>query len=607
MLFLFKPFVWAAALLVTGGIQASSKVTNLARFQAKPLFSVEKPYPFVNTQAPKGGALKLADIGTFDTVNYFIVKGTRPQGLLMCYEGMMMRSPTEPFGLYALLAEYVTVAPDSSSITFYINPKATFHDGSPVTAQDALYTFETLRDKGAPRYKHYFSKVASMEVIDSRTLKVTFKKTDNGTFDAELPRVIALVPILCQKQLETIDFANSGLIPIMGTGPYKIGQVEQGRYVALERHVDYWGKHLPLMQGKNNFDLIRIDYYKNEQAQRQAFLAGEFDVMFETNPNQFSTAYKDIPAIEEGRLVKVEAKHERPVAVRFFAVNMRREKFASWHLRKALSLAFDFETLNRLVFAGSMRCPHSLFANTFLAHAGVPTGLEKEMLEGFKSQMAPEVYEAVMAGPFEPARTKGNGDQRENLEKAHAYLKKGGYSVQNGRLLSPKGEPVELEVMIKDPRLEKIALAYRESLKKLGITLNVRMMDTVQYENRVLESDFDIIIHAWTNTLSPGNEQLFYFSADQASKKGSTNYIGIKDPVAEGLARRVAHAQTFEENKAAVAALDRYVMHMCYQVPLTYDPITRWIYWKHKVALPPLDPNVGLNIINYGYAPQAGK
>jgi microcin C transport system substrate-binding protein len=309
----------------------------------------------------------------------------------------------------------VQLEPDNSSITFHINPKARFSDDSPVTAEDVKYSYETLRDKGMPRYKHYFGKVESIEVIDTHTLKVTFKKNDKNEYDAELPMIICLVPVLQKQQLESIDFANSGLIPLIGTGPYKIGSFEVGRTISVVRNPDYWGKDLPLMRGQCNYDIIRVDYYKNEQAQRQAFLAGEFDVMFETNPNQFLTAYENAPAISDGRIVKTEMAHERPVAVRYFAMNMRRDKFHNWHFRKALTLAYDFDSINNIVFGKAMSCPSSLFANTFLAHKGKPQGLELEMLQGFEKQIDPELYKLLLEGPFECAKTKGNGDQRDCL------------------------------------------------------------------------------------------------------------------------------------------------------------------------------------------------
>lgn len=597
------------SLLFTQGYAQSSptlvKTPTLSRFGVPAKFSPEKPFPFSNPNAPKGGTLKLSNVGTFDNLNRFVVKGTTAEGTLICYEGMMMRSPGEPFTLYPLLAESVTVASDHSSITFHINPKAKFSNGDKVTAEDAKFTYETLRDKGAPRYKHFFSSIESLEVLDAHTLKITFKANAEGKFEEETPMVVALVSILSKKQLESMDFQNMGMNPLIGSGPYSISSAEVGRFVEISRNKEYWGKDLPQMQGLFNFDVIRVDYYKNEQAQRQAFMAGEFHVMFETNPNQFFTGYKGVPAIESGKIVKEEYVHQKPVAVRYLSFNMRHAKFADWSLRRALVLAFDFDTLNRMVFDGAMKTPTSLFANTFLAHKGKAEGLEAEILAEFKAKIEPEIFETLMASEFDVAHTKGNGDQRENLIKADKILTQAGYLVKNGQRLTPQGAPVKFEVMIKDPRLEKLVLAFKQSLKKLGIDLAVRMMDAVQYENRVLESDFDMIVHVWSNSLSPGAEQLYYFGVEQASRKGSSNYLGIADPVAEEFARKVAHSPSQEYNTAAVKALDRYVMHMCYQIPVSYDPTTRWLYWKSKIEMPPLDPHVGLNVINYGWAPGA--
>jgi len=259
-----------------------------------------------------------------------------------------------------------------------------------------------------------------------------------------------------------------------------------------------------------------------------------------------------------------------------------------------------------MVFFNSMKCPHSLFANTYLAHQGPATGKEADILKSYADRIKPELLKMMLESPFTPAQTKGDGDQRENLAKADALLKEAGWVLKNGKRVDAKGQPLTFEIMIKDPRLEKIALSFKESLKKLGIDLSVRMMDTVQYENRVVESDFDMIIHAFTNTLSPGNEQVYYFSAKNADAKGSTNYIGVKDPVAEALAVGVATARDKESLEVAVHALDRYIMHMCYQVPLSYENTLRWAYWVDKLATPEIDPQIGLDVMCLGWSPTAG-
>lgn len=607
-----KILLIAASLCIGGLLQATQQsvtTTSIARFGNSAKYSGDfKSFPYVKQNAPKGGKLKLSTVGTFDVVNPYIVKGSFPEGIQICYEGMMRRSPDEPFSVYALLAEKVELVKDRSSIVFHINPKAKFHDGTQVKATDVVKSYETLRDKGLPRYKHWFTKIKSIEIINDLTVKVTFLPAEHGGYDHELPMIVSMIPVFSAKQLKEIDFANSGLKPVIGTGPYYVEKVEQGRFVIMKRNPNYWGKDLPINKGHFNFDEIRVDMYKNAQAQIQAFFAGEFDMMFETNPNQWQLAYDAVPAVKDGRIMKVASEHKKQVAARTFVMNigtkdpLKQKIFSNLNVRRALVLAFDFNTINRIIFDNMMRPTNSMFANTYLAHRDKAEGKELGFLSKFKQQMGDKFFNFIVAHPFTAAKTKGDGDQRKNLEIADKLLKKEGWIIKGGKRVNAQGEDFTIELMIKDPRLEKVALAYRESLKKLGIFLSVRMMDTVQYENRVTERNFDMIVHTWANSLSPGTEQTYYFGQKAAEQPGSSNYMGLKDPVAEGLAQLVADAKTAEDHTAAARALDRYVMHQCYQVPLNYDPYVRWAYWKNNVDYPPIDPNVGLNIINFGWA-----
>lgn len=578
-------------------------VHALARFGSPKYPSNFTHFSYVNPDAPKGGILRLGTVGTFDTINKDIVKGIGAEGLLLTFDPLMVRSAEEPFTLYGVIAQGVEVAPNSSWVIYYLNPNARFHDGNAVTAEDVKFSIELLKEKGLPRYRQYYSRITQIEIIDPHTIKMHLKANDDGKYDPELPLIIANLRVLSKAQLEKVDFADSGLTVIIGSGPYKIANVDQGRSITYQRNPDYWAKDLPVNKGHYNFDIIKIEYFKNAQAQFQAFTAGEFDVYFETNPNQWETGY-NFAALANGKVKRVDTTHKRPVAVRTIIFNMRKPSFSDLRIRKALSLAFDFDTLNKILFYGVMKCPNSLFANTFLAHHGPAEGKEKQLLEKFSAQIKPEFLKEILEHEFAPAHTEGNGDQRANLEKADALLKEAGWTVKDGKRVNAQGQTMAFEFMIKDPKLEKIALAYRESLKKLGIDLSVRMMDAVQYENRVIESDFDMIIHTWANSLSPGNEQLYYFSAKNADAKGSSNYIGIKDPVAEELAREVTMANDPESLAASVHAMDRYVMHNYFQIPLAYDNTSRWAYWVDNLAYPEVKPEVGTNVMNWGWSPK---
>ncbi|MCX7337695.1 MAG: extracellular solute-binding protein [Alphaproteobacteria bacterium] len=581
----------------------ATAVRSLSRF-GKPLYPDNfAHFNHVNPDAPKGGTLRLGTVGGFDSINNFIVMGIAAQGVLITHETLMVRAVGEPFTLYGLLAEGVELAPNNSSITFYLNPNARFHDGSPVTAEDVRFTIELLRDKGWPRYRQHYSRIDKMEIINPTTIKISFKPNDSGQYDPELPLGLSMLYVLSKAQLSTVDFANSGLTVIMGSGPYRVGAVDQGRSITYQRDPNYWAKDLPVNKGQYNFDTIRIDYFKNAQSQFQAFTAGEFDAYFETNPNQWQTGY-NFAAVKDGRVEKVNDSHRRPVPVKTIIFNMRRPVFSDSRIRQALGLALDFDTLNKMVFYGTMKCPNSLFANTFLAHHGPAVGKEKEILQKYASRIEPGFFKTMLEKEFSPARTDGNGDQRANLAEADRLLKEAGWTIKNGKRVNDKGQIMTFEFMIKDPLLEKIVLAYRESLKKLGINLSVRMMDAVQYENRVIDRDFDMMIHAWANSLSPGNEQPYYFGVKVADVKGSSNHIGMKDPIAEELAKNVTQATDQETQAAAVHALDRYVMYSMYQIPLMYDNNIRWAYWVDKVAHPKVDPEIGTNVMNWGWSPQ---
>lgn len=572
-------------------------VTAISRF-GKPTSEHTK---LVNPDAPKGGTFRLATVGTFDTVNDKIIKGIAAQGVGLTLETLMARSPAEPFALYALVAEKIEFADNGSYMTVYINPKARFHNGDPVTAEDIKATMETLIAKGAPRYKKFYGNI-KIHIHSPSVVQFQITPDENGAYDKELPMIVAGMPVLSKKQLDQIDFANSGLTPLMGTGPYIIDQVQQGRTVSFKRNPNYWAANLPIGKGQFNFDEIRIEYFKNATAHFQAFLAKEFDVFFELDPKQWESGY-NVDAVRRGDIVRKDLHHERPVAVKTIIMNMRRPIFHDIELRRAVVMAFDADSLNRMVFDGTMNVPHSLFANTVLAHQGEAKGREKEMLLKHASKIDPKLLKRMLAEPFSPARTNGAGDQRENLKKAAEILDAAGYKVVKGRRMAPDGTPVQFSIMVKDDRLEKIALSLRESLKAIGIDLAVRKFDANSYEARVVESDFDMIIHTWANSLSPGAEQAYYFGVKTADIKGSSNYIGLKDPVAEALAKEVALATDFEDLKARVHALDRYVMHLCLQIPFQYDNTLRFAYWKDKLAIPHVLTKFDVNVMNRGWCP----
>jgi microcin C transport system substrate-binding protein len=578
---------------------------GVSRYGKPQLAAGFENFPHINPQAPKGGILRLNAVGTFDSLNHLIVKGVAVTGVTSTLDMLMKRAPGEPFTLYPLIAEKVDIAPDASQMTIFIDPRARFHDGSPITAQDVKFTIELLIEKGWPRYRHYFSKIKDMQIKDATTLVINFNQGEQG-YDPELPFIILLVSPQSQKSLEGKNFAETGLTPLLGSGPYRIAEVDPGRSITYERVKDYWAADLPTVRGQNNFDKIRIDYYKNTATQFQAFLAGDADCYFETDPNHWNQAYSSAQAVKSGKIQLHKVAHQRPVIVKTIIFNMRRPVFEDRRLREALTYAFDFETLNKMVFNEMLKRPTSLFANTKLAHQGRAEGKEREILLAYGDKIPASFLETA----YVPPQTHGNGDQRENLSKADALLKEAGWIVVNGKRVKDQGngvyaEPLQFEFLLKDPKLEKIALGFKNSLAKLGIELIVRLVDTTQYESRTSSRDFDMIIHSWSNTLSPGNEQSYYFGIKNADIDGSSNYIGVKDAVVESLAQQLPFCKDYETLTATVHALDRLVMNQYWLIPLAYDPCLYFAIWGDRIGFPTIDPAVGLNIIDYGWAKES--
>lgn len=579
------------------------KPTEAVARLGKPTHSFHE---LVNLNAPKGGALRLATVGTFDGINNFAIKGVAVVYMGLCYETLMYRSPNEPFSIYPLLAKQIKIAPDKSSVTFYLNSKARFHDGSEIKAEDVRFTFDTLVNKGLPRYKNLEKRVEKVIVHDDYTIEFKLKPVDgtaeNPVYDEELPMIFANIPVLSKVQLENIDFENSGLTPLLASGPYKVKEVDQGRRIVFERNPDYWGKDEPHAKGRFNFDTVSIEYFKNNQALFQAFLAKKFDMYFETNPIHWRTGYQKIKALKKGEMIKIEQEHARPVTVRFLSMNARKPVFQKLNFRRALVLAFDSSTVNKNLFAKEYKVPLSLFENTELAHKGVALDDELKRLNKYKAEIDPDFYAYMTEHPFSDLMAQSSKQHKENVKKALDLLQKDGYRLKKGVLKDPNQNPVVLNLMIRDEKLEKVASFLQKNLKAIGIDLKIQKYDANTYHNHILEADFDLIEHAWTNSLSPGVEQAYYFNQKMADIKGSSNYLGIKDKVAEELAKEISLAKTRHELVAAVRTLDRYVMHLCYQIPLSYDNKLRLAYWKDRVAFPALNANHDMDVMTRGWS-----
>ncbi len=590
-------FLYTSAHIVFAQDVQNSKAIVRLNGKAKHAFPNEN-FPFANANAPKGGKLRLATQGTFDSLNRFSIHGSTPdEVLILQYDMLMLRAPDEPFTMYPLLAESADIASDSSSITFKINPKAKFADGSSVHSEDVKATMEHLRDKGKPRYKMSFGPIERIAIIDDLTIKIIFAKKEDGTYDPETPLAVSLCMVMPKKDLEKTNIGEQSNHPIQGTGPYKVKSFEHGSHIELERRDDYWAKDY--LKGFFNFDSIRLDYYKTSQAQFQAFQAGAYDVFFETNPQNWKRGF-DFPAAKDGRVVKFEAEHKRGVLSRYFIVNMRRPLFQDINLRKAISLAFDADTVNRRIYEGDMKVPESTFANTMYAHNGKAEGVELQILTKYQNRIG-DRFDEIINNAYSTPKTQTPIDHRKYIKQAAAILDLAGYKVEKGMRLTKDGKPLEFSMMVKDEKLEKIALSYAQNLKLLGITLHIQRVDTVQYENRVLESDFDMIIHAIANGMSPGIEQTYYYGSKFANIKGSSNYIGLSDSILEELAYEVAKSSTAESHIAACHAMDRYLMHLYCFIPIAYDNKYREARWVGALETPEYDPDMGRNVMAFGW------
>jgi len=551
-------------------------------------------FGYVNPNAPKGGTLRLGIVGTFDTLNPFIVRGRPPQPPAFAlqgtvYETLMVRSWDEPFSLYGLIAESLEVATDRSSVIFHINPKARWHDGKAITADDVLFSFAVLRDKGRPNHRTYYRKVEKAEKLDELAVRFVFKKSAGGKTDREMPLIMGLMPVLPKHDWQDRNFNQTTLRIPVGSGPYKIAKAEPGRRLILERNREYWGENLPPQKGMYNFDTIAMDFFRDDGVALQAFRAGAFDLRREQDPNKWAAAYTS-SAKEKGQIKPERFEHKRTEAAVGFVLNTRRQLFQDRILREVLDLAFDFDWINRALFKGLYKRTQSFFPNSELSARGTPEGLEKEILEKYRRQLPNEIFSKPAVAQY---AAESSQDRRSRLYEAAEKLKRAGYEILEERLYSPSGRQVSFEVMLSDPAEEKVALEWARALRQLGITAHVRTVDSSQYQARLTSFDYDVAVARWFNSLSPGNEQMFFWGSAAADQPGSRNYPGVKDPVVDSLAAAIPEAKTREELVAATRALDRVLLYGHYVVLLYHLGSDLIALWPDRVACPQKTPVYG--------------
>ena len=536
--------------------------------------------PYANPDAPKGGKITYGVVGTFDSLNSFIVQGgtTSARGLSdpafgnLVFETLLARSADEPFTLYGLLAETVETPPDRSWVEFTLNPSAKFSDGVPVTVDDVIFSMEILRDKGRPNYKATFSKIDSFEKVGDRGIRFNIA----SSHDRELPLILGLMPILAKHAIDPDTFDKSTLTPIIGSGPYILSEVHAPDYTVFKRNPDYWAKDLPIKRGFDNYDEIRVDYYRDAETMFQAFTKGLYDVQPEGDPATWNTAY-NFPAVTDGSVVKETFKTGSPKGMTGFAFNTRRPLFADIRVRKALAKLLDFDWINRNLYYGAFVRADGYFNDSVLSSIGTPASdKEKALLAPFPGAVDPD----VMNGTYHAVSSNVAGGDRTVLRDVVDELKAAGYELRGSTMVNAAtGAPFAFEIMVATKDDEKIALAYQQTLARIGIAVTVRTVDSTQFELRRKTFDFDMVRNSWSASLSPGNEQINRWSSTVADAQGSFNYPGAKQPAIDALIDDMLAAPTKDDFVAAVRAYDRVLISGYYVVPFFYLPdqwVARW-------------------------------
>jgi microcin C transport system substrate-binding protein len=542
-----------------------------------------KHFDYVNPEAPEGGLMRLGAAGTFDSFNPYVIKGNPAAG--SSAESLTVASADEPFTRYGLIAETIEWPENRSWVAFTLRPEARWHDGRPITVDDVIFSLQTLKTKGQPFYRFYYGSIDRAEQVGERTVKFVFREAGNR----ELPLIAGEMPILPKHYWEARDFERSTLEPPLSSGPYRIVQFEAGRYVVQERVADYWGRHLPVNVGQDNFKRIRTDYFRDETVLRQALKAGVLDFRIENQAKAWALDY-DTPAVRNGWLRKEEFPHVRPAGLQAFVFNTRRTIFADRQVRQALNYAFDFEWTNRVLFFGQYRRAQGYFNNSEMAASGAPEGMEREILEKYRGRVPDEVFGPV----WQSASTDGSGWPRENLLKALKLLNDAGWVVRDMQLVNEAtGEPLRFEILIVSPAFERIILPFVRNLKRLGIEASIRLVDESQYINRLRSYDFDMAMLVWGQSESPGNEQRDFWGSRAADQPGSRNYIGIRDPVVDELIEGIIAAADRDSLIARTRALDRVLRAAFYVIPAWYLSADRVLYWN-TFSYPAVSPARGV-------------
>ncbi|WDL69395.1 ABC transporter substrate-binding protein [Helicobacter winghamensis] len=563
-------FIMAFVLFCGVLLNAQTYSTPALSAQGEVKYKNFKHFDYVNPNAPKGGHIKQYALGSYDSFYDFLLKGVSAKGLQLVYDTLMVRSFDEPSGQYGLVAKQVQRAKDNTFVIFHLNENARFNDGKEITAFDVEFSFNTIARGENPSMARYYADIKDVVVVDKHTVRFNFKDNKNR----ELALILGDLPILPKHAYEKVDFNENPLKIPLGSGPYKIESFDAGRSVTYKRVEGYWARNHPARVGHFNFDKITIDYYKDDSVALEAFKAGRYDFREEVSAKNWALGYNG-NALRNKDIQKQEFEHFLPSGMQGFVFNMRKNLFSDRRVREAIGLAFDFEWSNKNLFYNQYTRTKSFFDNSEFASVGIPLGAELALLEPFRSQLP----SALFTQSFSLPQSQGNGDNRENLKKAQSLLKEAGYSIKNGKL-QKDGIPFAFELLLVSPAMERVAIPFQKNLQILGITLHIRLVDVAQYVNRLRSFDYDMIVSVFPQSLSPGNEQAFFWGSEAADTQGSYNYIGVKNPVVDALIAKVIQASNYEELLSSVRALDRVLLWEYYVIPHFHTKTFRVAFWK---------------------------
>ena len=546
-------------------------------------------FSYANPDAPKGGALKVPGLDTFETVNPFILKGRKePLAESLLFDTLMARAFDEPDAYYGLVAKTVEQPADKSWVAFNIDPRAKFHDGTSITAGDVVFTFNALKKDGHPRYRINFHDVDRAEATSPGRVKFTFKP---GTH-RDLATRLAALPVLSKAYYDKVDFKKTTFVAPLASGPYRVGKYEPGRSITYSRVKNYWAKDLPVIRGRYNFDAVTVDYYRDREVMFQAFFSQQYDFREDFTSRQWATQY-DKPAVNAGLVIREVLPDETPSGVQAFILNLRREKFQDVRVRTAIDMAFDFEWTNKTLFYSQYARTNSMFENSTLAAKKPPTKDELALLEPFRGELPEEVFTTPFASP----QTDGSGKLRSSLRKASRLLKQAGYRIKDGVLTDAGGAPLKIEFLLFEASFKRIIGPYINNLKRLGIQAYIRIVDTANFKRRQDTFDFDIVIRRIAQPLTPGLEQRNYFGSEFAGVQGSFNVGGVKNGAVDALIEKVVTATSRPALTNAVRALDRVIMWNRYAVMQWYKGAHNIAYWN-KFNRPAVSPRYAMGVID---------